>query len=93
MVSMVIMSAMGWSCSMSIMSMVIMSASTSTDFMELDTIMGVFFFAVESYIGEIIPYREYRCTHDVREEYLIEHEKYTERDDRILTRDHPIIEY
>ncbi len=91
MMSVIIMSTMGRRWSMSIMSVIIMS-TTSTDFMELDTVVRVFFFTVESYIGEIVPDREDRRTHDVGEEDLIEHEEYPKWDDRILTCDHPTIE-
>lgn len=91
--SMIIVSTMSWGCSMSIMPMIIVSAAASTDFMELDTVVRVFFFAVESYIGEIVPDREDRGTHDVREEDLIEHEEYPKWYDRILTCDHPGIKY
>jgi hypothetical protein len=93
MVSVIVVSAMSWSCSMSIMPMIVMSASASTDLMELDTVMRVFFFTVKPYISEIVPDREDRRTHDVREEDLIEHEEYPEWDNRILPCDHPTIEY
>jgi hypothetical protein len=66
-------------------SMVIVSSTMSTHFMELDTIAGVFFFLIEPNIGEIVPYREHGSSYDIGEEYLIEHEKYTEREDDILT--------
>ena len=92
MVSVIVMSAMGCGWSMSIMSVIVMS-TTSADFMELDTVVRVFFFAVKSDIGEIVPYRKYRCTHDVGEEDLIEHEEYPKWYDRILTCDHPVIKY
>jgi hypothetical protein len=89
---MVVVSTMGWSCSMSIMSMIVMS-TTSTNFMELDAVVRVFFFTVKSDIGEIVPDREDRRTHDVGEEDLVEHEEYPKWDDRILTCDHPVIKY
>ena len=88
-----IVSAMSCRCrSMRIMSMIIVSASTSADLMELDPIVGIFFFAVESDIRQIVPDREDRSTHDVREEDLIEHKEYPEWYDRILMSDHPTIE-
>ena len=92
MVSVIVMSAMGCGWSMSIMSVIVMS-TTSADFMELDTVVRVFFFAVKSNIGEIVPDREDRRTHDVGEEDLIEHEEDTEWYDRILTCDYPVIKY
>jgi hypothetical protein len=87
------MSAMSRRWSVCIIPMIIMPTSASTDFMELDTIVSVFFFAVKSYIGQIVPDRKDRRTDDVGEEDLIEHEEYPEWDDRILTCDHPGIEY
>ncbi len=70
---------------MSRVAMVIMSTTMSTHFMKLNTIAGIFFFLIKSYIGEIVPNREHRCSYYIREEYLVEHEKYPEWDDDILT--------
>ena len=77
--------------SMSIMSrsvsMVIVSSTMSTHFMELDTIAGVFFFLIESNIGEIVPDREYSCGDNIGEEDLVEHKEYPEWENNILTSD------
>ena len=75
------------SCIMSIT----MSSSTS-DFMEFDTIAGIFFFSIESYICQIVPDREESGIHEIREKELIEHEDDSEWDDSILmTHDIPIV--
>ena len=79
-VSMIIMC---WS--VRIMSSCIMSATMSTDFMKFYAIAGIFFFLIESNIGEIVPDREDRRCDDIGKEDLIEHEEDTEWEDDILT--------
>ncbi len=83
----------GTMCIMSSGSMIIMSTTMSTNFMKFYTVTGIFFFLIESNITEIIPDGEECCSYYIGKEYLIEHEEYPEWDDRILTCDHPGIEY
>jgi hypothetical protein len=74
------------------MTMIIMSASvpmiimSTTHLMKLDTIRCIFFFSVESDMGEIVPDRESHSTHQIGEEELVEHEDDPEWYDRILMR-------
>lgn len=75
--SMIIMS------SMVIISMVI-TMTTSSHFVELYTIAGIFFFPIKSNIREVIPDREKCCVDKVGKEKLVEHQDDPERDDHIL---------
>ena len=84
---------MSWTLSVVMSSIVSITMSSSAgDFMEFDTIAGIFFFSIESYICQIVPDREESGIHEVREKQLIEHEHDSEWDDSILmTHDIPIV--
>jgi hypothetical protein len=68
-------------------SMIVMTASLPSSYlMELDAIMSITFGSIESDIRQIVPDREECRINEVRQEELIEHEEYPEREDRILVR-------
>lgn len=65
-----------------------MSITTSTYLMELNTISSILSLAIESYMREIVPYRECDSIDYVRQEELVEHQEDAKRYDCILVRHH-----
>ena len=86
------MPVLSWSCmsrsSMRIWSMSMPVIISTADLMELDTIGGILFGFVESYMSEIVPDREGDCTDNIGEEELVEHKEDPEWYDGILVCDH-----